>query len=183
MRSNKELKLTKPSQNGASQLNSVLGGPPGGSRLTRKAKVVRREGESAFLNVDVDVRSRKPLDPLVAALDGKCSVHYLGRHSRRYWAHFAPYSPKSAEEAIKFLSRTLGALPTTARRLWSNADERVFDVGIQAGLRPHPSEFLLSEAAVASIVRLGGSVRVTVYAARRPSTASSRGGRGRPTKS
>ena len=148
------------------------------------AKVVNRtESDFAFLNVDVDVRSRKPLDPFVAALGGKCSVHYMGRHSRRYWAHFAPYSPKSAEAAIQFLGRTLGGLPTTARRLWFGADERVFDIGFQAGVRPHSSEFLLSEAAMATIVRLRGSVRVTVYPARSPGAASSRGGRGRPTKS
>jgi hypothetical protein len=33
-RANKELKLTKPSQNGASQLNSVLGVPFRGGRVT-----------------------------------------------------------------------------------------------------------------------------------------------------
>jgi hypothetical protein len=147
----------------------------------RRTIVYRREGETAFLNVDVDVRSRKPLEPLVAAFTDKVSLHYIGRQGRKYWAHFAPYSPKSPEAAIRALAAMVGRLPGAARRLWDGADERVFDIGIQAGLRPHNGEYQLSDASVALIARLGGSIKVTVYAAEIPAAPSLRGGRGRPT--
>jgi hypothetical protein len=42
VRSNKELKLTKPSQDGAAQLNSVFGGPLESERVTAKQSVLSR---------------------------------------------------------------------------------------------------------------------------------------------
>ena len=142
--------------------------------------IYRREGETAFLNVDVDVRSAKPLDPLVEALGDSVSLHYIGRQSGVYWAHFAPYSPKSAEAAVRTLAHLIRRLPRPAQRLWAGARERVFDIGIQAGYRPHSAEHLLSADAVKEVARLGGTLKITVYAVEEGGASIK--ARGRPTK-
>jgi hypothetical protein len=146
-----------------------------------KARVIiyRREGETAFLNVDVDVRSAKPLEPLVEALGDSVSLHYIGRHGGAYWAHFAPYSPKSADAAVRTLAHLIRRLPGPARRLWAGARERVFDIGIQSGYRPHSAEHLLSADAVKEIAQLGGTLKITVYAVEEGASIKARG---RPTK-
>jgi hypothetical protein len=123
------------------------------------------EGESAFLNVDVDLFSRTPLDSLVAAFGQKVMVHYVGRERRRYSAHFSLGFPRSADVAIKRLVRLITKLPIPARRIWNKATKRVFNVGYQGGLRPHSFESEISSAAVDAAARVGASITVTIYAA------------------
>jgi len=140
--------------------------------------VYRHEGETAFLNVDVDVRSAKRLEPLVEALGGSVSLHYIGRQGTTYWAHFAPYSPMSADAAVLEIARLIRRLPRPARRLWDGARERVFDIGIQGGYRPHSSEHLLSTEALEQVTQLGGTLKITIYGADAGGTSIK--ARGRP---
>lgn len=63
--------------------------------MAKRLIVYVREGETAFLNVDVDVRSRTPLDALAQGLGRQVSLHYLGRYDGHYWLHFSTYSPHS----------------------------------------------------------------------------------------
>jgi hypothetical protein len=126
--------------------------------------VYLRDAEGGFLNVDVDVFSRTPLDPLTAALGKQILVNYVGREGRRYSAHFSLYDPRSADVAIRRLARLIMKLPTPARRLWDQASKRVFNVGFQSGLRPHSFESEISSAAVEAAVRLRASIAVTIYA-------------------
>jgi hypothetical protein len=50
--SNKELKLTKPSRDGASQLNSVFDGRAEGARATSAWALLLMNGQSAIANPD-----------------------------------------------------------------------------------------------------------------------------------
>ena len=122
------------------------------------------EGESAFLNVDVDLFSRTPLDPLVAAFGRKVMVHYVGRELRWHSAHFSLWFPRNADAAIKRLTQLITKLPKPARRLWNEAAKRVFNVGYQSGFRPHCFESEISSAAVAAASRVGAAIIVTIYA-------------------
>lgn len=65
--------------------------------------------------------------------------------------------------------RTLTALienfPKPARRCWNGARQRVFNIGVQAGVEPRSHETLISVAAVEAISRIGGSLTFTIYAA------------------
>ena len=136
------------------------------------------EGESAFLNVDVDVFSRSPLDSLVAAFGKKVMVHYVGGERGRYEAHFSLWFPRHADHAIKRLAQLITKLPKPARGMWNNASKRIFNVGYQSGFRPHSFESEISTAAVAAASRVRASIMVTIYATeekprkrpRRPST-------------
>ena len=124
------------------------------------------DDETAFLNVDVDVFAKYPLEPLAAALGDDVSLHYVGRVGRGlFQLHFALYSPKNADSAIRGLAKVIGSLPRSSRRLWNDASRRVFDLGFQGGFKPYSREFDITEEAVAAISGLGGTVKVTIYVA------------------
>ena len=131
-----------------------------------KTIVYVKDDETAFLNVDVDVFSRSPLEPLAAALGKKVSLRYIGRVGRGlFQLHFALYSPKSANSAAKRIVKLIESLPSSPRRLWNTAERRVFDAGFQGGRRPHCREFELDQQVVAAVARIGGSIRITIYPA------------------
>jgi len=131
-----------------------------------KTLVYLTDDETGFLNVDVDVFSKVALEPLAAALGDRVSLHYVGRAGRGpFQLHFALYSPKNADAAIRGLVKLIQSLPSSPLRLWNNASRRVFDVGFQGGFRPHSSEFDISRESVAAVAALGGSIKVTLYVA------------------
>jgi hypothetical protein len=124
------------------------------------------DDETAFLNVDVDVFAKYPLEPLAAGLGDDVSLHYVGRGGRGlFQLHFALYSPKNADSAIRGLAKVIGSLPRSSRRLWNNSSRRVFNLGFQGGFKPYGREFDITEEAVALIAALGGTVKVTIYVA------------------
>jgi hypothetical protein len=124
------------------------------------------DDETTFLNVDVDVFSKSPLDALAAALAKKVSLHYIGLVGHEvFQLHFGLYNPKTANLAIRRIVKLIESLPRSPRRLWKAAEKRVFDVGFQGGKKPHCSEFDIDEKAVAAVARVGGSLRITIYPA------------------
>lgn len=137
-------------------------------RFKSREIVYLRDGDSAFLNVDVDVFSRRPLDSLVAAFGGEVLVNYVGREGdRRYSAPFSLYEPRNADAAIRRLAQLIMRLPRSPRQLWNQASKRVFNVGFHGGFRPASVESEISNAALVAAARLGASV-VTIYAAENP---------------
>jgi catechol 2,3-dioxygenase-like lactoylglutathione lyase family enzyme len=127
-----------------------------------------RDGETAFLNVDLDLLSTAPLEPLVSAFGKRVVVLYVGGERRRYEAHLELASlVRTADVAIRRLVDLVESLPRPARRAWNGARSRVFNIGIQAGHEPFSREWLVSEATVAAAARVRGSIIVTVYAAER----------------
>jgi hypothetical protein len=145
----------------------------GVKRFKSREIVYLCDGDSAFLNVDVDVFSRTPLDFLVAAFGGEVLVNYVGREGRRYSAHFSLYEPRNADAAIRRLAQLITKLPRPARQLWNQASKRVFNVGFQSGFRTQSLETEISSAAVEAAARLGASVTVTIYAAEETSPKES----------
>jgi hypothetical protein len=133
-------------------------------RFKAQQIVYLRDGDSTFLNVDVQVFSSTPLDSLAAALGREILVNYVGREGRRYSAHFSLYHPRNADAAIRRLAQLIRKLPKSARQLWSEASKRVFNVGFQSGHRPQSLETEISCAAVDVAASLGASITVTIYA-------------------
>jgi hypothetical protein len=133
-------------------------------RFKSREIVYVRDGDSAFLNVDVDVISTVPLDSLVVALGQEVLINYVGRERRRYSAHFSSYDPRNADAAIRRLARLIAKLPKPARQLWNQASKRVFNVGFQGGFRPQTLETEITSAAVEAAAGLGASIAVTIYA-------------------
>lgn len=120
-----------------------------------------------YLNVDLDVLSPTPLDGLATDMGPKAFVLYVGVHGRHHGAHFelaSSHMGMSADKTIRGLVRLVQALPPSARKLWEQASTREFNIGIEAGFLPHGFEVRLKPETVESIVGIGGSLAITVYA-------------------
>jgi hypothetical protein len=131
----------------------------------RRVPVPRPTNATTFLSVDLDVRSREPLDALVAAL-GDSVVLHVGREGRHHVAHLELAAVlKNPGRIIKRFVSLIERLPDRERRRWNAATHRVFNVGIQAGHHPHCFELRLEPAVVAAAAGIGASVVTTVYSA------------------
>jgi hypothetical protein len=123
-----------------------------------------RYDDASFLNIDLDVRSRRSLAPLLAAwprardpLDGL---------SRSRWLILRPYGTSNAEAAAKELLRHIERLKGEALACWNRADRKVFDIGVQAGGPGRPfEEVRLTPKTLGRIGEVGADVQITVYAA------------------
>jgi hypothetical protein len=128
------------------------------------------EEDTAFLNVDLDIRSRTPLEPLVEAFGQKVIVLHVGRWGRRYGAHVEMANGGHQQDADRLVRRLVALvkkLPRSSRRLWKEAQSREFNVGIQAGLKPRVFELRFQPATLESVAAIGGRIVITVYAAER----------------
>jgi hypothetical protein len=124
------------------------------------------EKETHLMNVDLDILARARLEPLVAALGEKVSVLYVGREGRQYGAHLelADSYKKDADKLIRDLTALVRKLPRSALRIWKESHSKVFNIGIQGGLKPHSHELALAVSTLQSVVALGARIVVTTYA-------------------
>jgi len=123
----------------------------------------RRE-ETTFLNVDLDIQSRSPLDPLVKALGSSVLALYVGREGRRHVAHLelATQSP-SPDRLIRRLVALVQRLPRAERHLWFRAHHREFNIGIQAAASPFSYDLSLDAATVRAVATVDAGIGITVY--------------------
>jgi hypothetical protein len=133
---------------------------------SRAAAAAVDEEATSYLNVDLDLWSRVPLDPLVRAFGRRIVVLHVGEEGRRYTAHLELASATTdADRAIRTFVPLVDKLPPVARRLWTGALVREFNVGIQAGHHPHAFALNLQPATLHAVARVGARVGITVYAA------------------
>lgn len=148
------------------------------NRKGRRAKAARANGarrpvvrtlesweDARFLNIDLDVRSRRSLAPLAAAwpwaqqplgTDGKPNPNWLILIPRG--------NANTAEAAARLLLEHVATLSPVARRCWNQASKRTFDVGVQAGMGARAFEGVqLSPGTILRIASIGARLRVTVY--------------------
>ena len=136
------------------------------NRQRRAAALPQEDWEEAhFLNIDLDVRSRRSLAPLAAAwpwaqqpgrTDEKASPHWL--------IHMPRGGAGTAEAAARLLLKDIAALSPAARRCWNQASRRTFDIGVQADMGGRAFEGVqLSPDTLARIAAVGGRLQVTVY--------------------
>jgi len=126
--------------------------PPAGERAT-------------FLNVDLDIRSRTPLDSLVKALGRRVVTLHVGRAGRRYVAHLEMRTVRTdPDRLIRDFVTLIKRLPRDSRRTWDVAEHREFNLGIQAGAETF--ELRLAPEAVRAAADVNASIGVTVYGTR-----------------
>jgi hypothetical protein len=133
-----------------------------------------KDDEARFMNVDLDVFSRRSLVPLADALGEKVSQMYVGREGRHYGAHFElAYSyGKDADRLIVALVRLVKGLPPIGRQAWAHAYRRDFNIGIQGGLRPRSLELAVKPETLNLIRAVNARLVITVYAADQPSSSA-----------
>lgn len=139
----------------------------------RRRSRVRKPGASrlpimepaTFINIDVDVRSRRSLAPLRAAWPwAQQPVQNNARPDPRWMVFSANSTAGTAEGTARALIEMVTVLPPAARKAWNLASKRTFDIGVRAGtgLRAF-EEVQISPETLARIAALGARLQVTVY--------------------
>jgi hypothetical protein len=147
--------------------------PAGADRVepASRERAERVESEAIrtqFLNVDLDIWSRRPLQRLVDAFGRQVVVLNVGEENGRWGAHLEhamDASRSDVDTAIQRLVRIVQRLPSDARRIWDGAERREFNVGIQSGVTPYASEFRVEPATLEAIARVNARLALTVYGA------------------
>jgi hypothetical protein len=125
--------------------------------------LVISDAKSGFLNVDLVILSNSDLQPLVAALGTRIIVLHVGREKRTYNAYLeVSRLVRSPESAIREFCRLIQKLPRPARKLWDNAKQRMFDIGITK-VDKGTYWFEISAETVAEVAKLNAIIAVTAY--------------------
>jgi hypothetical protein len=133
--------------------------------------------ETTFLNVDLDIWSRSPLDSLVAAFGRRVVVLHTGKEGRRYAAHLELArngQSRGADRRIRDFVSLIRRLPPRARAAWNRAHRRDFNVGVQAATKPHSYELPIDTATVRAVAAVNARIVITVYGADRNAEAPRR---------
>ena len=136
--------------------------------MKRSAQSEQRLFESAqFLNIDLDVRSRRSLVPLVTAWPWSYQpLMAEGRPDPHWLILNPPLAVATAEAAAKELLGCIAILRGAARLCWKQAHRRTFDIGIRAGGEGPGralEEVRLTAATLRRIAAAGAQIQVTVY--------------------
>jgi hypothetical protein len=121
-----------------------------------------------FLNIDLEVKSRRSLSPLATAWPWASSPDAVAGRAPR-WLYFSGRGRGiTAENTAKDLLRLIARLRGDALRCWKTAHTRVFDIGIRApGPEPRRSfgDVQLSAETLRRIAAAGARIYVSVYPA------------------
>ncbi len=119
---------------------------------------------TAFLNVDLDLKSDGPLDAIVEAFGDQAVVLRHDRVGQRFIASFqgAGMVP-NANSTLDALCDLVQALPPPARAVWDACHRRVLDIAIQSGPTPDRFHAVIDAATVRRAGELGCAIVVTVY--------------------
>jgi hypothetical protein len=124
---------------------------------------------AGFLNVDLVVDSRSPLDPLVSALERGTALLYHGRFERNRRAVFravfelAGRYPTGPEVAIRRFAALVDRLPRGVRTVFRRASRRTFDIGVRGGFGRPPLELEVGATALRLVAALDARILFTVY--------------------
>lgn len=134
--------------------------------------VMDSKAGTQFLNVDLDVFAKVPLNAMAEAFGDTVIVLHAGRRGRRYSAHLelsgsGGESAQQADRVVRQLVRLVERLPRHARRLWNQADAREFNLGIEAATKSRVFELRLQPGTLKAVANVDGRIVVTVYAPQR----------------
>ena len=113
-----------------------------------------RQKTTEFLQVDVEVRSRKPLPALAALVTNhrEVSEMHIGRIGGLHCVHFnLLLRPTTIAKTIAKLATIVARFPPAARREWKTAVRRDFNVGIHAGIGPGCTEYPIDAPSLAAM--------------------------------
>lgn len=129
----------------------------------RRRRETPRFEEACFLTIDLDVRSRRSLAPLMAAWPSQQSYQPI---SDPRWLILHALPSKTAEADAKKLLDRIGRLRGAARLAWKHAHRRTFDIGVRSGGAGRAfEEVRLTAETLGRIGAVGAQVQVTVYPA------------------
>ena len=133
----------------------------------RRASKQTRFESPEFLNIDLDVRSRRSLTPLVAVWPWSYEPLNMRGRPDPHWLILNPRRPaKNSEASAKELLKCIRSLRGAALICWRQAHRRIFDIGVRAGGPGRPfEEVRLTAETLRDIGAVGAQLQVTVYSA------------------
>ncbi|MBI2088736.1 MAG: hypothetical protein HYT78_08315 [Deltaproteobacteria bacterium] len=125
---------------------------------------MKSKAAAEYLNVDLEVRSRRDLKPLIDALFPELHTLYVGKLQGRFFASFEISTLKnSPDSAITEMVRAISKLPEPARRLWDHADDRVFDIGFEQQDGSRQLVWKLRNRTLFEVAKLRARIAVSLY--------------------
>lgn len=121
-----------------------------------------------FLNIDLLLVGQFDRRPLLASLrDHVFVLHDDAKFEDKDCLILEVLAPGlDLTATLARLLRWAQRLSPGARRSWAAASRRVFDIGIQAGLKPNDSHWSVPHEQVSALARLRAEVTFTVYGAK-----------------
>ena len=123
-------------------------------------------GDIKFLNVDLEVVARQPLDALIDDLGEDVAVLYHGTAKDNRWMvsfELNTGRTESAESAIDGFCELLDYLEAEAKAVWDSAVSRTFDIGYESGTKPRSFQSVIHPQMIERIAALNAGIVVTIY--------------------
>ena len=116
-----------------------------------------------FLNVDLEIESDEPLQPLADYFGDKVIVLSCGERGNYYQAAFEAPSEGDPDTLIGYFCTLIESLRKKERKMWDSAFLRDFNLGYESGLEPQCFESKLRSTTISRIRDIGASITVTIY--------------------
>jgi len=124
-----------------------------------------------FLNVDLQVKSRRDLSEFTREMDRKAFCLTYHKYRGVFFANYeVKIIPRSAETIMKAFCRILENLPPPAAAAWRESSSRVFDFGFQfldenpePANRFRPFTLGLSPETLCRMAKLKTGIVITIY--------------------
>jgi hypothetical protein len=116
-----------------------------------------------FLNVDLDIRSKSELAPILKEFGRRVALMHCGPVGPRHLlAVETAKQYKDPDSTTHALCDLVDALSPSARRLWDSADKQ-FDIGYEWAPGLNTSQFSLRPDTLLRVARLGARLTITHY--------------------
>ncbi len=116
-----------------------------------------------YINVDLEIKSRTDLSPIVDSFSNDVIVMYNGEWGKFFLAAFEGKNSAGVNEDIKFFCRLVECLNEKERKIWDESFSRIFDIGFQSGITPPSYGMSLESSVLNAVVNIGASIAITIY--------------------
>jgi len=120
--------------------------------------------EIRYLNVDLLIKSRTDLTPIVNGFGEDVFVLYNGKVGEYFHSYFEiEGSHAGPNEDIAYFCSLIESLEMKERELWDNSFSKIFDIGFESGEVPQSFSADIRPEIIKRMAQCGTSVRITVY--------------------
>ena len=120
--------------------------------------------EIRYLNVDLLVKSRTDLTPIVNEFGEDVIVLTNGKAGNLFHAYFEiAGSQPGPNEDIEYFCSLIEGLSRKERELWDNSISKIFDVGFESGEVPQSYSADIRPDVIKRLAKCGASIRITIY--------------------
>ncbi len=117
-----------------------------------------------YLNVDLLIKSREDLSPIVEEFGEDVLVLSNDKVGEFYYAYFEiAGSHAGANEDIEYFCSLIEGLEEENRKLWENSFYRIFDIGYESGTSNNSYSSDLRGSVIKRISEANANIRVTIY--------------------